>query len=166
MTKNSDDIFKKTFSKSADEERQRSIDIEKERQIREEEDRAHIEAIRGDVESVVSQIPSVFQVSEVSFYKDVRFSSKDIRFWVRIPEDDSRLIVTIQLAGWSQPQKYCGDIAKVWEDRGRDARYLASTDPWLGREEIGKWLASELGRILGEEYERHRDFYEKMEEGL
>lgn len=34
------------------------------------------------------------------------------------------------------------------------------------REEIVKWLASELGRILGEEYERHRDFYEKMEGGL
>jgi hypothetical protein len=52
----SDDIFKKAFSKSVDEERQRSIDIEKERQIREEEDPAHIEAIRGDVESVVRSI--------------------------------------------------------------------------------------------------------------
>ena len=152
----SGDIFKKAFSKSVEEERQRKLESEKDDRIR----RERIEEIRENVESVISQIPTVFKVSVVSFHTDVTF-------WVNIPEDDSspaNLYVMIRPEVWSQKQEYFGSIIGYYGDQ--DGKVLAKTDPDLGREDICKWLASELGRILGEEYERHRDFYEKMEEGL
>ena len=148
----SDDIFKKAFSKASEEERQRKLESEKDDGIQ----RERIEEIRESVESVISEIPSVFEVSVVSFHKDATF-------WVHIPEDDSSLYVMIRPAVWSQEQEYFGVITEYYGDQG--GKELAKTDPDLGREDICKWLASELGRILGEEYEGHRGFYEKMEKG-
>lgn len=168
----SGDIFKKAFSESVDKERQRSIKLEKERQIEIEEQRERIGEIRDDVESVISQIPTVFAVSNVTFESSGSFD-------VGIPVgNDSYLFVHID---WSIPGKW---LETMLEEGSFEDRYIVSigannidfsldpeseseeyiSDP-LYRESVSKWLGSELGRILGEEYERHRDFYEKMEKG-
>ena len=164
------DLFKKSFSKSVDEERQRNMKIEKERRIRREEEQERIADIRDSVESVISQIPSVFQVSDVEFGSHGGFRVEIPRrdksgLHVRIIWDDSEWHDHL-----SKEERYSVVIEPLDLDfslKPDSGLYATPFDSgFMYREGVGKWLGSELGRILGGEYERHRGFYEKMEDGL
>ena len=163
----SGDIFKKAFSKSVEEERQRKLESERDTEIQ----RERIEEIRESVESVISEIPSVFKVSNVRFDDSVRFK-------VNIPSGpESYLNVSV---GWSVKERDDLDVWSKTEERyfahihqngdilSRNPHNPKNDDYYSGyvfREGVGRWLASELGRILGEEYEQARGFYKSLEEG-
>jgi len=164
----SDDLFKKAFSKVSEKERQRKSKTNKKDKIR----RERTEEIRENVESVISQIPSVFEVSRVSFH-----NSAD--FMVTIPRDKTHLYVSVKYEPTDSIARTM--VLEKGLDEYRSLRYWSSilsvnisnlpTPPsvnsgWVLRDQSIEWMASELGRILAEEYEGHRGFYKRMEDGL
>lgn len=162
----SGDIFKKAFSKSVEEVQPQKSNTKSETKII----RDHIEDIRKDIEGIIWQIPSVFEVLNVRF--DVK-----VYFEVSIPRNKSYLIAEIgfhpqkgdaewvEKMGVEELPRYSGNIDHA-DVNGNSLKHPGWYSGWVYRDAAIEWLASELGRILGEEYERHRDFYEKMEEGL
>jgi len=164
----SGDIFKKAFSKASEEERQRNLDDRKRSKIQ----RERTEEIREKVESVISQIPSVFEVSRVHF-------NTKAEFMVTIPRGETHVYVSVMYEPTDTGVREM--LLEKGLDEYRSLRWSSSiilinmvnlpTPPdansgWVLRDQAIEWMASELGRILAEEYEGHRGFYKRMEDGL
>ena len=69
MNMKSGDLFKEAFSKSSEDERHRksAIDARSRRQLEQ------VETIKEEVEDIISQIPSVFAVENLSFGRSILF---------------------------------------------------------------------------------------------
>jgi hypothetical protein len=156
----SGDIFKKAFSKSSEEVRQRtSGGTSKQKKTK----RDFVRDIKADIENLISQIPPVFEVSDVHFHERAGFV-------VHLPQDDTGILFE---------KTVLEVIIIVPDDEKSKDGYVASIlrRPWNSlrqpppssrgtRDEVIEKLSLNLGRILGEEYERRIDFYKRLEEGL
>jgi hypothetical protein len=145
----SGDLFKKAFSKSSEEERERilrSVAMEQKKQDQ-------VSSIKEDVETIISQIPSIFEVTDVKFDRCAKFN-------VYLPNhpqdgpDDERFHweVGFYPYGWEDRDTYQVNLRHFprleWVQEVNKYEKLA--------EEAIEIISTELGTKLGEEYARHK----------
>jgi hypothetical protein len=147
----SGDIFKKAFSKSVEEGRQRtSGGTTKQKKTR----RDFVRDIKADIENLISQIPPVFEVSDIHFHERAGFV-------VHLPEFDIGMkfekevleVIIIVPDDEKSADRFTASILR------RPFNYLRQDPPSSRgtRDEMIEQLSLKLGRILGEEYERRID---------
>jgi hypothetical protein len=156
----SGDIFKKAFSKSVEEGRQRtSGGTRKQKKTK----RDFVRDIKADIENLISQIPPVFEVSDVHFHGGVSFV-------VHLPQHDTGILfekTVLEVSIIVPDDEKSADRFTAIIQR-RPFNYLRQDPPSSRgtRDEMIEQLSLKLGRVLGEEYERRIDFYKRLEKGL
>ena len=149
MTKNSGNLFKTAFSKSSEEEGERilrSVAMEQKKQDQ-------VSSIKEDVETIISQIPSVFEVADVEFDRCIKFRV----YMPNYPHDGP----TNERYYWE-----AGFYPYGWEDRETYQVTLKHYPRLEWVQEVNKRemptekaveiISTELGTILGKEYARHK----------
>ena len=159
----SGDIFKKAFDEASEEQRHQTTETNTKRKIQ----RECIEELREDLKSLFSQIPAVFEVSDLHFEEEASFkvSIQEGKNFLGVSISDNPSGSLAESVGVDRTPNYIAlitqfsDAGMVWGD--------PVNSNFVYRDAAIEWLASELGRILGTEYESHFDYYKEMErEGM